>query len=239
MPVLKKSKKISKSKTASKKTGSLKSPAKKETAKAVNSPSAQVYDAAGKKVGIQKLPQTSFGGKSNDHLLSQAVRVYQTNMSTHNASTKTRGEVRGGGAKPWKQKGTGNARAGSRRSPLWVGGAITFGPRSRKVKLSLPPKMKHKALITALSEKSRSGSIYVISDIEKIKPKTKVIANLLKTLDIKGNSLIVISQKNRNVQLASRNVKNLEVDLVQNLNTYQVLKAAGILFSKEALGALK
>lgn len=239
MPVLKQTKKKSKSKTETQKTGSFKSSAKKETAKTVSGLSIQIYDTAGKKVGTQKLPIGSFSSKSNDHLLSQAVRVYQTNMSTHNANTKTRGEVRGGGAKPWKQKGTGNARAGSRRSPLWVGGAITFGPRSRKVKLSLPQKMKHKALITALSGKNRSGGIYVISDLERIKPKTKIIANLLKALDVKGKSLIVISQKNPNVILASRNVKNLEVDLVQNLNTYQVLKAAGILFSKEALGALK
>ena len=239
MPVHKTPKKISKSKTQLEKIGLPKSTAKRETVKKVSGLSIQIYDTFGKKVGIQKLPETAFGGKNNDHLLSQAGRVYQTNMSTHNANTKTRGEVRGGGAKPWKQKGTGNARAGSRRSPLWVGGAITFGPRSRKVKLSLPPKMKHKALITALSEKNRSGSVYVISDIEKIKPKTKVIANLLKTLNVNGKSLIVISQKNRNVQLASRNVKNLEVNLVSNLNTYQVLKAASILFSKEALGALK
>lgn len=198
-----------------------------------------LYDSAGKKVGTQKLPETSFSAKDNDQLLSQAVRVYTTNILTHNAHTKTKGEVRGGGAKPWRQKGTGNARAGSKRSPLWVGGGITFGPRSRKVKLTLPQKIKHKALFIALSQKSKQGSIHVVSDLEKIKPKTKLLSNLIQNLNLKGQTLLVVSAKNQNVNLASRNIQNLSVDLITNLNAYQVIRAKDLIFSKEAISTFK
>lgn len=204
-----------------------------------NTLTVSVYDFAGKKVGTQKLPEASFALKNNNQLLSQAVRVYETNISTHNANTQTRGEVRGGGAKPWKQKGTGNARAGSRRSPLWVGGGITHGPRSRNVKLSLPQKMKRIALLTALSKKSKEGSIHIISDLEKIKPKTQIVASLLKTLNLKGKTLLIISTKNENINLASRNIQNLNVDVVTNLNAHEVLRAANLLFSKESIGVFK
>lgn len=228
-----------KSKTVVKKPAPVKKAVKVKKVEPTNNLTAQIYDSTGKKVGTQKLPGASFSAKDNDQLLSQAVRVYETNILTHNANTKTRGEVRGGGAKPWRQKGTGNARAGSKRSPLWVGGGITFGPRSRKVKLALPPKMKHKALFTALSQKSKQGSIHVVSDLEKIKPKTKILANLIQNLNFNGKTLLIISSKNQNVNLASRNIQNLSVELISNLNAYQVIRAKDLIFSKEAILSLK
>ncbi len=239
MPTVKIGIKPAKSKAVTKKAVSSKVTAKTGNAESLNSLTVQIYDSEGKKAGTQKLPGASFSAKSNDQLLSQAVRVYETNLSSHNANTKTRSEVRGGGAKPWRQKGTGNARAGSKRSPLWVGGGITFGPRARNVKLTLPAKMKQKALIIALSQKSKLNNIRVVSDLEKLQPKTKIIANLIKTLNLKGPTLLIVSAKNRNVNLASRNVQNVKVDLVTNLNAYQVIKTANLIFSKEAISAFK
>ena len=119
---------------------------------------ANIFDMLGKSVGTMILPKEIFGQTPNQTLLAQAIRVYQANSIKHTAHTKTRGEVRGGGAKPWRQKGTGNARAGSRRSPLWVHGGTTFGPRYRDVKLNLPQKMRQKALTLALSDKAKQES---------------------------------------------------------------------------------
>lgn len=199
----------------------------------------RIFDIQGRSTGTTTLPKEIFGQKPNSKLLAQAIRVYQANQIPHTAHTKTRGEVRGGGTKPWRQKGTGRARAGSIRSPLWRGGGITFGPRFKDVKLSLPKKMKHKALGLALSDKAQAGSIRVISGIEKISPKTKVIANLLKKLETQKSVLLVISQKNQNVNFASRNIPNLQIDTPPNLNAYEILKNRELLISKEALALFK
>lgn len=199
---------------------------------------AQAFDIQGKPQGRVALPKDIFGLKPNPRLLAQAVRVYFNNQSKHAGSTKTRGEVRGGGAKPWRQKGTGRARAGSIRSPLWVGGGVVFGPKSRDVKLDLPKKMRRKALLYALSEKSNSGQIKVLSNLEKIEPKTKNVVNLLKKMEIKGNTLLVISGDNRNVKLASRNIPQVSICDAPNLNAYEIVRNGQILFSKEALQEL-
>lgn len=195
----------------------------------------KVYDTSGKYTGTLKLPEKTFGVKVNKQLLSQALRVYFTNSHTHTAHTKTRAEVRGGGRKPWRQKGTGNARAGSKRSPLWVGGGITFGPRTRKVKLDLPKKMKRAALISALSAKAQIGTISIINNFEKIQPKTKNIANLLAKTESKTPALLIINEKNKNVDLATRNLSKTTVEIPENLNAYLVWQNNNILISKEAL----
>lgn len=199
----------------------------------------RIFDIQGRSTGTTTLPKEIFGQKPNSKLLAQSIRVYQANTTAHTAHTKTRGEVRGGGKKPWQQKGTGRARAGSIRSPLWRGGGIVFGPRYRNVLLTLPKKMKHKALVSALSDKAQAGSIRVISGIEKISPKTKVVANLLKKLETQKSVLLVISQKNQNVNLASRNIPNLRIDTPPNLNAYEILKNRELLISKEALALFK
>ncbi|MBI3283130.1 50S ribosomal protein L4 [Candidatus Curtissbacteria bacterium] len=199
----------------------------------------KVFDLKGKAAGTVTLPKEIFGQTPNRKLLAQAIRVYRANQIPRTAHTKIRAEVRGGGAKPWRQKGTGRARAGSRRSPLWVGGGTTFGPRAKVVKLSLPQKMKHKALIYALSDKAKSGNIRVLANIEKVQAKTKPIAQLLRTLAVKDNALLVISQKNQNVNLATRNIPNLSVELPQNLNAYEIVKNNELLLSREAVNSFK
>lgn len=195
----------------------------------------KMFDLKGRATGSLTLPKEIFGQAPNKKLLAQAIRVYLANQTPHTAHTKTRGEVRGGGAKPWRQKGTGRARAGSRRSPLWVGGGTTFGPRAKNVRLTLPKKMKHKALVSALSDKAASGKIKVITNIEKVPPKTKPIAQLLATLDIRNSALLVISEKNQNINLATRNIPNLSVEMAQNLNAYEIVKNNDLLLSKEAI----
>ncbi|MCR4324581.1 MAG: 50S ribosomal protein L4 [Candidatus Curtissbacteria bacterium] len=211
--------------------------AKKPVAKtaAVKRPSAKAFDMQGKAAGVVALPKEIFGQEPNEKLLTQALRIYRFNEASNTANTKTRGEVRGGGAKPWRQKGTGRARAGSRRSPLWVGGGITFGPQTKIVKLSLPKKMKHKALISALSTKTEAGQIKVITNLEKVEPKTKIVANLLKRLEISGKTILVVSQKSQNIKLASRNIKGILIDTPQGLNAYRVLQVRNLLLSKEAV----
>lgn len=203
---------------------------------------ADVFDTAGKKVGTKALPKELFGSKVNKALLAQALRIYFNNQTKVYGSTKTRSEVSGGGRKPWRQKGTGRARAGSTRSPLWVGGGITHGPKQRKPKLILPKKMKHQALISALSSKANQNQIKIISNIEKIQPKTKIIAAFLKKLDVKGSTLFVISTEEKtngkNVRLAVRNIQKTNIDIASNLNAYEVVKNQNIFFSQEALGNL-
>ncbi len=198
-----------------------------------------VFDLTGKSVTTLSLPKEIFGQIPNKDLLHQAIHIYQANAIANTAHTKTRGEIRGGGTKPWKQKGTGRARAGSIRSPLWVGGGITFGPRANTVKLSLPTKMKHSALISALSAKRESGAVKVIKNIEKLEAKTKIVANLLSKLETKGKTLLVISQKNQNIKLATRNIKEISVNTPQNLSAYEILKSRNLLLSAESISKFK
>lgn len=198
----------------------------------------KVYDTNGKVTGSATLPKEIFGQKPNKNLLSQAMHIYFTNATAHFGSTKTRSETRGGGRKPWRQKGTGNARAGSKRSPLWVGGAVSLGPKPRKTILLLPKKMRKVALISALSSKAADGNISVISNFESIKPKTKIVANILDKVGVKGATLLVTSVKSDSIRLASRNIQNVTVNEARNINPYLVLKSRTILFSKEALSKI-
>lgn len=234
-----KSTKPTKTRTAAKSNAVKTSAPKAPATKPPGGLSAKVFDMQGKSLGTIALPKETFGQMPNQNLLAQAIRVYFANSTPRKAHTKTRGEVHGGGIKPWRQKGTGRARAGSIRSPLWVGGGTTFGPRFKNVKLALPQKMKHKALLLALSQKAKSGAVKIIQNIEKIEPKTKKVANLLKKLETKNNVLLVISEKNQNVKLATRNIQNLEVETPAQLNAYTVIKNYDLLISKESLAKFK
>jgi len=201
--------------------------------------SAQLIDVKGKSIGLIALNREIFGQKPNETLLAQAIRVYRENSYRRTASTKTRGEKRGGGAKPWRQKGTGRARAGSNRSPLWVGGGITFGPKHRDISLSLPKKMKKKALISALSKKNSQGSIKVISNIEKLTPKTKDTSTLLKNSQLDGKTLFISESTLKNLNLATRNIPKVSNEIVDNLNAYQISQFKNLLFTKGAIEKIK
>ena len=199
---------------------------------------ADVFSVSGNKEGTVALSKEIFGAKVNKKLLAQALHIYFVNASAHRGSTKTRSEVRGGGAKPWRQKGTGRARAGSRRSPLWVGGAKALGPKPRKTVLTMPKKMKRQSLISALSAKAQNSEVKVVSSFEKIPPKTKIVANFLQKTQQKGSTLFVISAKNNNVILATRNLQKVLLDTADGINTYQVVKNQNLIFTKEALQVL-
>ena len=201
--------------------------------------SVDLFNISGKREGTISLPKEIFGQKPNKNLLSQALHIYITNSQAHHGSTKTRSEVRGGGAKPWRQKGTGRARAGSRRSPLWVGGAKALGPKPRKTLLDLPKKMKKAALISALSTKAQDNGIKIVSNFEKIDPKTKTVAIFLQKLETKGKTLFVVSASNQNINLATRNIREISLSTTQNLNTLEVIRNRNLIFSKEAMDTLR
>ena len=226
-------------KTATAKISKTKEVAVKKTAKKTQGGRsrllAPVFDITGRRLGQVTLPKETFGGKINEELMAQAVRIYFANRHPKTASAKTRSEVKGGGRKPWRQKGTGRARAGSTRSPLWVGGGITFGPKPNDKKLKLSKKMKKRALVSALSQKAKLGEILVVSNLEKLAPKTKMAASLLQKLKIDGRTLLVLEQNKKNIKLAMRNIPDVNVDLVDSLNAYEVLSHKNLMFEKLAI----
>lgn len=194
-----------------------------------------VYDMQGKK--IEELPSI-FNGNLNSAVVSQAVTMYLANQRCGLASTKTIGEVSGGGKKPWKQKGTGRARAGSIRSPLWRHGGVVFGPHPKDFHYNLSSKFRNAALRSVLSEKSLNGDILVLEKLEIARPKTKEIKNILDNLRIKEKTLLVLPSANHNLKLAIKNMPKVSAALAQGLNALDCLKAKKIIFLKEALNLL-
>lgn len=199
--------------------------------------SVPVYSLAGRASGTLSLPKEVFGQEVNQKLLAQALRVYMTNQKNFTASTKTRGEVRGSTAKIYRQKGTGRARHGSIRAPIFVGGGIVFGPKPRKVALDLPKKMKRWALMYALSAKAKDKEVVGLAGLDKATGKTKEIAKLVEKLKIKS-ALFVTGQKLDNVVLGVRNIKGVDVLPVNLINAYEVLKHDILLFTKDAIHKL-
>jgi len=151
-----------------------------------------VVSIQGKVVGSIKLDDTVWDDRVNLRLISQALAMYRNNQRLTIGSTKTRGEVSGGGAKPWKQKHTGRARAGSNRSPLWRHGGITFGPKPRNVHYRLPQTIRRKALIESMKGKLRDKEVVVLDELKASEPKTKPFAGLAKTFELKGRGIIVL-----------------------------------------------
>ncbi|MBI2600677.1 50S ribosomal protein L4 [Candidatus Daviesbacteria bacterium] len=199
-----------------------------------------VYSLAGASAGEMELPKEIFGQKVNQHLLSQAVRVYMTNSKEFTASTKTRGEVMGSTAKIFRQKGTGRARHGSIMAPIFVGGGIVFGPKPRKVRLDLPKKMKKASLVSAFSSKAEEKSIFGLSGVEKATGKTKQMSSFLdKVFDGKKKTVLILTgEKNDNIVRASRNISGVDVLPANLINTYELLKHEVLLLTKDALEKL-
>jgi len=195
----------------------------------------KVYNQKGKETGSIALPDAVFGAPKNENLLHQVAVSMQSNMRAGTAHTKDRSDVAGGGRKPWRQKGTGRARHGSIRSPIWKGGGVTHGPRSEKdYGKKINKKMRAKALYTALSQKLRDGEIFFIDSISLSEPKTKLALNVLADLsNIPGakevgsrrkNTLyLALGEKNENTSRGFRNFGNVEIGGVRNLNVLDVL----------------
>lgn len=204
----------------------------------------QVYNQKGKSVGKLTLPESIFNLKWNSDLVHQVVTAMQANARTPIAHVKTRGEVRGGGRKPWKQKGTGRARHGSSRSPIWVGGGVTHGPRNDKsYEQKINKKMKIKALFTVLSEKYRKGEILFLEELTLKNIKTKDAASVLADLStIKGfekitfgkkpKAYITIPAKGDSIKKSFANIPTVEIDEIRNINPVDILSYKYLIISQ-------
>jgi large subunit ribosomal protein L4 len=197
-------------------------------------PSVDIIDLDNKKVGTLELADTVFAAPVNEALLYEAVRHYLAGKRRGTASTKTRHEVAGSGKKLWKQKGTGRARMGSIRSPLWRHGGTTHGPQPRDYSYHLPRKMQLGALKSALSAKLRDGELRVVSQFAIAEPKSKVMRQALNTLDAKRTVLLVDNGDNKNLQLSSRNLVGVKLVPSRDVNVYDLLAHSQVLLSEAA-----
>ena len=196
---------------------------------------AKVLDGTGKSTGDRDLPEELFGGDINVPLMHQAVTAQLAAARSGTASTKTRADVRGGGSKPWRQKGTGRARHGSTRSPIWVGGGVVFGPHPRDYSVRLPKKMRRAALRSALASKAGDGRVFILDGFSDT--KTKAASQALKAAEIEGRVLVVLDPEDegsRTVDRAFRNLGNAAFSLIGSLSTYDVLVADAIVFTTGA-----
>jgi len=199
-----------------------------------------VYNIKGEKVGDINLSEAIFGLPANNALLHQVYVSQAANKRIVIAHTKDRGERAGSGKKPWKQKGTGNARVGSARTPVWRKGGVVFGPRKeRNFKKKINKKMARKAVQVALSEKARSNNLLVLDEMKLKEKKSKEFFRILENLKIKGSALVGFSDKEKKYSLASRNIKNVHNILVNNLNVSDLLNRKYLLLSKESIKFLE
>ncbi len=193
---------------------------------------AKVIDATGASTGTRDLHEEIFGGPVNVPLMHQVVTAQLAEARSGTASTKTRSEVRGGGKKPWRQKGTGRARHGSTRSPIWSGGGVVFGPKPRSYSVKVNKKMRAAALRSALTDKANAGQVWILDGFTD--PKTKVAAAALKAAGIGGRVLVVLDPEDEAstpVDRAFRNLGNAAFSLVGSIGTYDVLVAESIIFT--------
>jgi len=201
-------------------------------------PSVDVLDLNNNKVGSVELADAVFGAPINEDLLYEAVRHYLASRRRGTASTKTRHEVAGSGKKLWKQKGTGRARMGSIRSPLWRHGGTTHGPQPRDYSYHLPRKMQLGALRSALSAKLRDGELRVVREFAVSEPKSRLMRQALTTLEAKKTVLVVDNSDNRNLQLSSRNLEGVKLVTSREVNVYDLLGHEQILLSEAAAAKL-
>src|ERR1051325_1799925 len=178
------------------------------------------------------------GGKGTQ-AVHDVVVAYNANQRMGTACTKTMGEVAGSGKKPWRQKGTGRARAGSFASPLWRGGGVVFGPKPRDFSKKVSRKTKQLALRKALSERLQAGDVVLVDELKLVSPKTKDFVRLLSALDIKGTALIVAQATDKNLTLASRNVPNVALATGDSLSTYDALRPDKLIFTRSAFEQLE
>lgn len=199
-------------------------------------PQVAKFDQSGNELETVELNDSVFNDKINEHVVHQVVNAQLAARRGGNASTKTRGKVRGGGRKPWRQKGTGRARHGSIRSPLWVGGGITFGPSPRSYDKKLTKKMKRLALRSVLTDKVQRDEIILVDKIDLEKPKTKAVVQILADLNLEDKkTLIVMPEKDKNLYLSARNIPNVKTLLAGSVNAYDLLDNEMIIFIEEAV----
>lgn len=197
-----------------------------------------LYNMEGVKTGTMEVSDAVFAAEVNKSVLHQVVVNYLANQRQGTQSTKTRTEVRGGGAKPWRQKGTGRARQGSIRAPQWTGGGVALGPKPRSYRFSVNKKVKRLALKSALSAKYADYKVFVVDGLEVDEIKTAKIVALLKGLEV-NKALIVTAEADEKVYKSARNIKNVTPTHVGTLNTYDVLKHDAFIVSKDAVAKIE
>ncbi|MBQ6706923.1 MAG: 50S ribosomal protein L4 [Clostridia bacterium] len=202
-------------------------------------PTVKTYNMLGEETGKIKLDKDIFGIEPNTAVMHSAVVNYLANQRQGTQSTKTRTEVRGGGKKPWRQKGTGHARQGSTRAPQWTHGGVALGPKPRSYNYVLPKKMRRLALKSALSSKVADKELLVLDEITLDSIKTKAIADMLKALKADRKVLLVLPEKNDTVILSARNIPGVKTALVNTLNTYDILNADKFIVLKDAVAQIE
>ena len=198
----------------------------------------KVINTKGKEVEKMKIKDDVFDVKANEKLLLQYLRVYMTNQRQGNASTKTRGDVKGSGKKPWQQKHTGRARVGSSRTPLWRHGGISHGPQAKSWLLCLPKKMKKQAMRQALSIKLYSQNSFVLDNLDFEKMKTAQVVEMLRDTKALGKSLFLYTGTNTNFMKSSANVKNVVARNIDSANAFDILTNKNMFITKDALTKL-
>ncbi len=201
---------------------------------------AATYNAGGERTGAMDLPDGLFGAAPNGHVVWEAVVNFRANQRLGTVRTKTRAEIARSNSKPWRQKGTGRARAGTFRSPLWVGGGIIHGPKPRDHRYKLPRKVKRLALRTALADRARADRVVVIDAFELREIKTKLVQQLLNRMEL-GNEkvLLLVKELTDRIALSTRNIPNVVAMPAREVNTYTVVAADRIVITREALAQLE
>jgi large subunit ribosomal protein L4 len=202
-------------------------------------PKVALFNQTGAQVGEIELADSVFGIEPNRHVLHDAVVMQQASMRQGTHDTKGRSEVRGGGRKPWKQKGTGRARQGSIRSPQWVGGGIVFGPTPRSYAYKLPKKVRRLAIKSALSSKVKNNEILVLEGLEFNAPKTKDMIAVLKGLNVERKALVVTGEFADNVALSARNIPGIKFVTADGINVLDVLKHDQLIITKDAVAKVE
>ncbi len=202
-------------------------------------PKVALYDITGSQIGDVELRDDIFGVEINTHVMYEAVKNYLANQRQGTQSAKTRAEVRGGGRKPWRQKGTGRARQGSIRSPQWKGGGVVFAPKPRDYSYKLPKKIKRLALKSALSSKVQDQEIIVVDNLVLDRPKTKDMVKVLSNLNAGKKTLLVIPERDENVILAARNIPGVKTAYVNTINVYDILNCDSFLITRDAVNKVE
>ena len=202
-------------------------------------PTAVLYNMQGSKVGEVELSAALFGAEVNKSVLHETVVNYLANQRQGTQSTKTRTEVSGGGAKPFRQKGTGRARQGSTRAPQWIKGGVALGPKPRDYSYTINKKVKKLAMVSALSAKAAEDCVLVIEDLKMEEIKTKAIADMLKAMGVDSKALIVTAEMEKNVYLSARNIEGVKASYVGMLNVYDVLNHDKFIVAKDAIAKLE
>lgn len=198
-------------------------------------PKVALYNTEGDQVGEVELNPSIFDVEINETLMHNAVLMHLANRRQGNASTKTRAEVRGGGRKPWRQKGTGRARHGSIRSPLWVGGGTTFGPHPRNFGYTMPKKAKKLAIKSALTSKVKAGTLMILEKLVFEEPKTKEMVKVLSSLKAANKVLVVTEKSDSSVVKSARNIPGVKTLPAYQLNVYDILNCENLILTQEAV----